>query len=487
MSNRPVVLNFSGNDSAGLAGLAMDLHTQRTFGIHSTSVITANTAQNNTEVISINAVPNSVFIDQLSAVKTLDIKAIKVGLLQNAFQIQTIADFARQTALPLIVDPVISSSSGKLFLDEESLNRFIHILLPVCDLLTPNIPELEILSRQKIQTHDDIIRAAKKLLKAGAKANYIKGGHFDSANYIQDYYCDHDKAFWLSSPKIDTDNTRGTGCALASTLASCAALGYSIYDAAVIAKMTINQGLRQAYSLNNTKGTISVSHFPNEQADLPILTATADIEEHIDRDNFPTCWPKLGLYPVVDRAEWIEKLADTGITTIQLRVKDLQGAALEQEIHDAVILAAKHSCRLFINDYWELAIKYQAHGVHLGQEDLDDANINKIHGAGLRLGTSTHCHYEVARAHAYKPSYIACGPVFHTTTKDMPWVPHGIDGLSYWRDVLDYPLVAIGGINRERIPAIAKTKVDSIAMITAITLADDPVATTKDFVELCKI
>jgi hydroxymethylpyrimidine kinase/phosphomethylpyrimidine kinase/thiamine-phosphate diphosphorylase len=87
---------------------------------------------------------------------------------------------------------------------------------------------------------------------------------------------------------------------------------------------------------------------------------------------------------------------------------------------------------------------------------------------------STHCHYEVARAHSYKPSYIACGPVYHTTTKDMPWVPHGLKGLKYWRKVLKYPLVAIGGINAERFGPIANTGVDSVAMITAITLADKP-------------
>ncbi len=487
MSIRPTVLNFSGNDSAGLAGLAMDLHTQRALGVHSANVITANTAQNNHQVIAINPVDDNVFTDQLKAVKTLAIKAIKVGLLHNTFQINTISEYAKQTALPLIVDPVISSSSGKTFLNDETLTCFKQNLLPYCDLLTPNIPELAILTGLTIHTHDDIVSAAKRILKMGAKAVYIKGGHFAHTTHVQDYFCDHDKGFWLSSPTINTHNTRGTGCALSSALSACAALGYSIYDATIISKMAVNQGLRQAYALEDEKGTIAISHFPNEQIDLPLLTARANIDEHIEREAFPSCWPKLGLYPVVDRAEWIAKLSDTGISTIQLRVKDLQGAALEQEIHDAVILAAKHNCRLFVNDYWELAIKYQAHGVHLGQEDLDDADIDKIRGAGLRLGTSTHCHYEVARAHAYKPSYIACGPVFHTTTKDMPWTPHGIEGLQYWREVLDYPLVAIGGINRERIPAIAKTKVDSIAMITAITLAEDPVATTKEFIELSKI
>ena len=168
---------------------------------------------------------------------------------------------------------------------------------------------------------------------------------------------------------------------------------------------------------------------------------------------------------------------------MQLRVKDLTGKQLEDEIKRAIELGVQHNCRLFINDYWQLAIKHNAYGVHLGQEDLDDANISEIKKAGLRLGLSTHCHYEVARAHSYKPSYIACGPVYHTTTKDMPWTPHGLVGLSYWRCVLNYPLVAIGGINTERFGPIAATGVDSVAMITAITLAKDPCAVASGYMK----
>ena len=115
---------------------------------------------------------------------------------------------------------------------------------------------------------------------------------------------------------------------------------------------------------------------------------------------------------------------------------------------------------------------------------MDEANVQSLHDAGLRLGLSTHCHYEVARAHAYHPSYIACGPVYHTNTKVMPWIPHDLAGLAYWRRVLAYPLVAIGGINQERIIPVAEQGVDSVAMITAITEADNPEQTTREFVAI---
>jgi len=150
-----------------------------------------------------------------------------------------------------------------------------------------------------------------------------------------------------------------------------------------------------------------------------------------------------------------------------------------------VDIAKEHDCQLFINDYWQLAIECGAYGVHLGQEDIDDADLKAIADAGLRLGLSSHCFYEVARAKTINPSYIAFGPVYETQTKDMPWVPQGPQGLRYWRAHLpDMPMVAIGGIHGKRFTAVKETGVDSIAMITAITLADDPEQATRDYIQL---
>ena len=230
------------------------------------------------------------------------------------------------------------------------------------------------------------------------------------------------------------------------------------------------------------QGPVAISHFPNRQEDLPLLTARAGID--INPPRFPPCAETpLGLYPVVDRADWLKRLLPQGVTTAQLRIKDLSGDALRQELARGIALARQYNCRLFINDYWRLAIELDAYGVHLGQEDLDGADIDAIRAAGLRLGISSHCHCEVARAIACAPSYIACGPIYHTTTKDMPWIPQGLNGLNYWLETLDYPLVAIGGINRERLPEVAATGVNSVAMITAITLADAPEQTTRNFLQ----
>ncbi|RJL55697.1 thiamine phosphate synthase [Pectobacterium carotovorum] len=184
---------------------------------------------------------------------------------------------------------------------------------------------------------------------------------------------------------------------------------------------------------------------------------------------------RLGLYPVVDSVEWIERLLGVGVKTIQLRIKDRSDEQAEAEVIQAIALGRRYQAQLFINDYWRLAVKHQAYGVHLGQEDLDTADLAAIKQAGLRLGVSTHDDRELARAVAISPSYIALGHIFPTQTKDMPSAPQGLAELT--RHITDlqgrFPTVAIGGISIDKVPAVLKTGVGSIAVVSAITQAPD--------------
>ncbi|CCJ95118.1 Thiamin-phosphate pyrophosphorylase [Cronobacter malonaticus 681] len=144
--------------------------------------------------------------------------------------------------------------------------------------------------------------------------------------------------------------------------------------------------------------------------------------------------------------------------------------------------------RLFINDYWRLAIKHQAYGVHLGQEDLETADLNAIRNAGLRLGVSTHDDMEIDVALAVRPSYIALGHVFPTQTKQMPSAPQGLAQLAaHVKRLGDYPTVAIGGISLERAPAVLETGVGSIAVVSAITQAPDWRGATQELLELAGV
>lgn len=200
---------------------------------------------------------------------------------------------------------------------------------------------------------------------------------------------------------------------------------------------------------------------------------------------FPATLHKLGLYPVVDSVEWIARLLEAGVTTIQLRIKDLPDEQVETDIAAAIALGQRYQARLFINDYWRLAIKHGAYGVHLGQEDLDTTDLAAIHRAGLRLGVSTHDDAELARALAVKPSYIALGHIFPTQTKDMPSAPQGLAELKrHIAGLADYPTVAIGGISIDRVPAVLACGVGSVAVVSAITQAPDWRAATAELLRL---
>lgn len=207
----------------------------------------------------------------------------------------------------------------------------------------------------------------------------------------------------------------------------------------------------------------------------------------MSRGAFPPTAAQLGLYPVVDSVEWIARLLDAGVRTLQLRIKDRVEHEVEQQIIDAIALGKRYQARLFINDYWRLAIKHQAYGVHLGQEDLDIADLDAIHAAGLRLGLSTHDDAELERALAEQPSYIALGHVFPTRTKVMPSAPQGLAELTrHLARLQGISTVAIGGISLDRAPQVLATGVGSIAVVSAITQASDWRAATHQLLELAE-
>ncbi len=186
----------------------------------------------------------------------------------------------------------------------------------------------------------------------------------------------------------------------------------------------------------------------------------------------------IGFYPVVPTAAWVERLLGWGVRTIQLRIKaaDHTPAEIEREVRAAVEAGrAVPDAQVFINDHWQLALAAGAWGVHLGQQDLDIADIAALRSAGIRLGLSTHTPAELARAHAVQPSYLAIGPIYPTTLKVMPYEPVGLDQLRLWaRQAAPYPVVAIGGISLALMPGVMACGVDGVAVVSAVTLAPSP-------------
>jgi len=192
-----------------------------------------------------------------------------------------------------------------------------------------------------------------------------------------------------------------------------------------------------------------------------------------------------GFYPIFDDVSWLRRMLPLGVKLVQLRIKDQPDDVLRAQIAEARDLAAAHGAVLVVNDYWRLAIELGCDWVHLGQEDLDDADVGAIRDAGLKLGLSTHDDAELDRALGHQPDYVALGPVYPTILKQMKWHQQGVEKLTEWKaQVGDVPLVAIGGMSVERAPGAFKAGADIVSAVTDITLHQDPEARVREWLAL---
>lgn len=189
-------------------------------------------------------------------------------------------------------------------------------------------------------------------------------------------------------------------------------------------------------------------------------------------------------YPVVDSLAWVKRLTALGVGTVQLRAKNLAHENALALVREALAITAGTATRLVVNDYWRAAIEAGAHHVHLGQEDLAEADVKTIRAAGLTLGLSTHDDDELATALRCDPDYVALGPIYPTTLKSMRFAPQGVDKITVWKQrVGAIPLVAIGGIKLEQAGPIFAAGADSIAVVSDVTQNADPDARVRAWLE----
>ncbi|HWM47126.1 MAG TPA: thiamine phosphate synthase [Xanthobacteraceae bacterium] len=192
-------------------------------------------------------------------------------------------------------------------------------------------------------------------------------------------------------------------------------------------------------------------------------------------------------YPVVDSVGWVKRLAVLSVGTVQLRVKDLTHEQAVYVVREALaaVAHAGSGMKLVINDYWRAAIEAKAQHVHLGQEDLAEADVDEIRRAGLTLGLSTHDEAELDTALRHDPDYIALGPIYPTTLKVMRFGPQGLERITEWKQRIgDIPLVAIGGITLERAAGVYAAGADSIAVVSDVTQNSDPDARVRAWLQL---
>jgi len=191
-------------------------------------------------------------------------------------------------------------------------------------------------------------------------------------------------------------------------------------------------------------------------------------------------------YPIFDSVDWLERALPLGVKLVQLRIKEREEDALRLDIRAGFALARKHGAALVVNDHWQIAIEEGAEWLHLGQEDLDTADLPAIRRAGLKLGLSTHDHAELDRASALSPDYVALGPVYPTILKQMKWEQQGLERVTEWKRLIgDIPLCAIGGMSVERAPGAFKAGADIVSAVTDITLNANPETRMRDWLQVC--
>lgn len=510
----PLVWSIAGTDSGGGAGLSADTRAAAALGVHLCPVVAAVTAQHSRGVDAVFALPREQIQAQLDALAgDMPPRVVKTGLLASVAAVQAVARCidalrARHGVVALVVDPVLGATAGgAAFASAELIEAYRRELLPRATLVTPNRREAEVLTG--LQGTAPLLAAA--LRRLGAQAVCITGGDDADQPHQQDLaleWWDGPLSPWLPSlggtrgwlalPRLrSSPHGHGSGCTFASAAAAALARGFALADAAVLAKMLAWCALRDGHAAGAGAGPLRPSPgFISDASAMPVM-GFAD-EERLEpetlarwsavlRGDAPRDAFDSGLYALADDAQGIARLAASGrFAQLQLRIKrdPLAGATGGDEtarLRAAVraSIAAAGSSALWINDHWQLALDEGARTIHLGQEDwaaLDAAQRGRLLGSkGPALGISSHSLWELARARGLAPSYIACGPVWPTTTKAMPWLPQGLAQLRWWAAMAGRPVVAIGGLLRpEQAAACARAGASAACLVRAAAPGSSP-------------
>ena len=282
-------------------------------------------------------------------------------------------------------------------------------------------------------------------------------------------------AYSMASPPPKIDNGHASDHYELAGIIAAIGMGFIEIDANVLGK---------AWSrMVHQDGGFNPSKWPSRPEHFDLLPWTRNMNPNA----FAECPQRLGLYAVMPDSDWVKRMVEAEVPTVQLRLKSEDKKLIRKHIAQSVKAVEGSKTLLFINDFWEEAIEAGAYGVHLGQEDLETADLDAIRSKGLRLGLSTHGYAEMVFADHFCPSYIAMGAVFPTNLKKMPTVPQGLGRLYQYAKLMShYPLVAIGGIDESSIHAVAQSGVGSVAVVRAIIGASDPKAAVKHLQALMK-
>jgi hydroxymethylpyrimidine kinase/phosphomethylpyrimidine kinase/thiamine-phosphate diphosphorylase len=505
----PIVWSIAGSDSVGGAGIQADSLTIQDLGGHACRVVTAITAQNPEKIANITPTPSNLMLNQLNCLLNDYMpSAIKIGVLANTEQFQLISQWLEtvlanhqqkhELDIPIIWDPVMVSNDGQSLTvvnNEPTVHDYLSLAKQVT-LITPSGFELKHLA--DMFTIDDVSGESALDCLANVLSTNILITEGDSDNkYVTDWlaaksiahtsaYHEHQHIGFKSSRVSHTH--QGTGCILSSAIATTMALGHPLLDAIVIAKAYVQQGLLNAHCLDKSPSILARKGWPNDLLHFPeILLPKYPSVSMMPLLKFAGITEPLQVYTVTQSLNVLEQVLKAGARTVQLRIKfdadtvnqdqvQCHLDKIENDIIRAIALGRQYKAQVFINDHWQLALKHSAFGIHLGQEDLLQADLSQIAEAGLALGLSSHGYFEMLLVQQLSPSYLAIGHIFPTPTKQMPSLPQGLLKLSRYCQLLNgkMPLVAIGGVTMHNLPQLKATLVNDVAVVRGIELAENP-------------
>lgn len=469
----PHVLTVAGSDSGGGAGIQADLKSCGSLGVYCSTVITAVTAQNTIGVQGVHPVPESFVYEQLrSVLSDMQVDVVKTGMLPSIGVVKVLCDSLKEFPVQaLVVDPVMVSTSGDILSDSSVLIAFRDKLLPMADIVTPNLKEASaLLGGIHLETIADMRTAAKLIHDMGPRSVLVKGGDLPATLDAIDVFFDGEHFHELRAPRIKTRNSHGTGCTLASCIAAELAKGSLLLPAIQVAKRFVETAL--CYSKD-----ISIGNGPQGPFDHHCKIKSNVFDSSKRRGFKPN---DLLLYAVTDSGmnkKWARTITDAvksaiegGATIVQLREKHAETREFVELASSCIEICHSHGVPLLINDRVDVALACGADGVHVGQSDMSARTVRTLLGPDKIIGVSCKTPEQALQAWADGADYIGCGGVFPTSTKENNTTV-GLSGLKTVCSTSKLPVVAIGGIgigNAESVMEIGSENLHGVAVVSAL-------------------
>ncbi|GMH40121.1 hypothetical protein BSKO_08025 [Bryopsis sp. KO-2023] len=453
----PKVLIVAGSDSGGGAGIQADLKTCLATGSFGTTAITALTSQNTHGVHSVHTTPSQELENQMEAVLSdIGTDVVKTGMLPNPEAVDVVAKMVKKFKVKnVVVDPVMVSTSGDALAKSEVAEALKKQLIPLATVLTPNIPEASaLLGGRKIDSLSDMEAAARDLHALGPKFVLLKGGHLvqhvGNLKRVIDVLFDGSNIMTLQSPVVKTGNAHGTGCTLASAIASELAQGKLVVGAIYAAREYLLKALSASTSLQIGTGVQRPFNHGYKTTDW---SKGGNVE--VQRSSSKHVGDALKVYAVTDPdcnarmgrslAEAVREAIDGGATMVQIREKTASTREFTEAVRGVMKIAGNSGVPIIVNDRVDVALAENADGVHVGQEDMMGLDVRRLIGPDKILGVSVKTVEQAIQAEKDGADYVGAGAVYPTTTKDS-----GVIGLGVLREIcqaVKIPVVSIGGIN----------------------------------------